>query len=105
LHEYTYYVYFVRMSKPSSLRLTGSPKTRRRPRRKSRRQDNADWTGTLDALHDRCRNIEVLAGLIEVCNPDETRHEVICGAGYLLSDEASKLRELIEAMEQKGAKP
>jgi hypothetical protein len=74
-------------------------------RRKARRQNKTNWTSTLDALGDRCRNIEALAGLVEVCDPHETRRGVIQSAGYLLCEEASKLRELVETIDQKGARP
>jgi len=68
-------------------------------RRKARPQARPDWASTLDALHDRCRNIEAVAGLIEACDPEMTRPDVVKNAGAMLCEEASQLSELIQGME------
>jgi hypothetical protein len=74
-------------------------------RRKARRQANSDWASTLDALHDHCRNIEALAGLIETCDLELTRPEVVQIAGGLIGEEVSQLRELMQAVESKEVRP
>ena len=73
-------------------------------RRKTRRQDKTDWTGWLDGLNDRCRNIGALAGLIEACDPEVTRPDVVQNVGSLICEEASQLKELVRSMENKVAK-
>jgi hypothetical protein len=58
---------------------------------------------SLDHAHLCCRNIAALAALLEVCGQNSTvvsiAPEFLCQTGVMISDDVSRLRELLRTLE------
>jgi hypothetical protein len=84
-----------RMSKHSSSRLTPSRKNRRRPV-----LPDADW---LDAMHDHCFHLDMLAELLIACGqPLEAR--VLEQIGIWSGQEVTALKTLLDQLEEEAAR-
>jgi len=68
------------------LTMKNKPKKRRAP------FDRITW---LDGLHERCDNVETLAGLLEIC-AEPVAPELAQHTGHLIAREMAALRTLLE---------
>ena len=76
--------------------LTPSRKRRVRPSSKARRRPvKFDWLDTLDAVHERCRAITTLAGLLEACG-EPLEPELTARTGLLVGREAKQIQTLLK---------
>ena len=54
----------------------------------------------LDALHERCERVEMVAGLLEACDdPHSLSPELAARAGYFIEEELGRVRELLAKFE------
>ena len=90
------------MSKTSESRLTGSRRKRVRPARAPRRPQSkrkADWVDALDAIDERCRRIETLAGLLNACGePEVMDARLAARAGSFIEDDLRQVKELLAVL-------
>jgi hypothetical protein len=90
------------MSKSFKSPLTGSRRKRVRPARAPRRAQSkrkAAWIDALDAIDERCRRIETLAGLLRVCDEPHAMHAgLAASAGYFIEEDLRQAKELLAAL-------
>jgi hypothetical protein len=81
--------------------LTASRKKPVRPARpKPKRKSKTDRLEILDALHERCERVEMVAGLLEACDdPHSLSPELAARAGYFIEEELGRVRELLAKFE------
>ena len=80
-------------------RTSSSPVGKRR-----RRRGAPGWLDALDALQERCENIETLTGLLEACGGEPLEPRLVQRAGGLIDRELVQIRKLLEAWWQKEAR-
>ena len=85
--------------KSSKSRLTGSRKKRVRRSRSRRRPQpklKTAWLNVLDAIDERCRRIETMAGLLRACDePEEMNTRLAVSAGSFMADDLCQVKELL----------
>jgi hypothetical protein len=90
------------MSKPQKTGLTASRKKQARPSgsKRARAKTKANRLEILDALHERCERVEMVAGLLEACDdPGALSPELAARAGYFIEEELCRVRELLAGFE------
>ena len=82
--------------------MTGSRRKRVRPARAPRQTQSkrkAAWIDALDAIDERCRRIETLAGLLNACGePGVMDARLAARAGSFIEDDLRRVKELLAAL-------
>lgn len=77
-----------------------SPSASRKKRAGLPHKTKANRLEILDALHERCERVEMLAGLLEACDdPGALSPELAARAGHFIEEELRRVRELLAGFE------